>query len=198
MRILASRRCIAISIIPPAKSGKLVCGYRKGRFRLDVLIREATKMGKMGNGYGSEFHLLRYLGYPRHGLNRAVENKNGGRVSDWLDFPTGGEGKLDMEWKGVDFVDSASGVKSAWVKFWPQTGNPSESDQPIMIWSDFNASRTLSIPLGAIRSTKACSCLVRFDWHANRTSPTCCEEGFPFPPPGFCTCTTPLSGQVES
>jgi len=75
-------------------------------------------VGKMGNGYGSEFHLLRYLGYHRHKLNRAVEEKTGGRVSDWLDFPINGG-----EWKGVDFVDSGSDVKSAWVKFWPQTGN---------------------------------------------------------------------------
>jgi hypothetical protein len=80
-------------------------------------------MGKMGYGYGSEFHLLRYLGYHRHNLNRAVEKKTGGRVSDWLDFAFGGDGKPDREWKGVDFVGSASDVKSAWVKFWPQTGN---------------------------------------------------------------------------
>jgi hypothetical protein len=80
-------------------------------------------MGKMGNGYGSEFHLLRYLGYHRHDLNRAVEKKTGGRVSDWLDFAFGSEGKLDREWKGVDFVDSAPDTKSAWMNFWPQTGN---------------------------------------------------------------------------
>src|SRR5208337_4362825 len=86
-------------------------------------MREATKMGKMGNGYGSEFHLLRYLGYHRHELNGVVEKETGGRVSDWLDFAFGGEGKPDREWKGVDFVGSASSVKSAWEKFWPQTGN---------------------------------------------------------------------------
>ena len=80
-------------------------------------------MGKMGDGYGSEFHLLRYLGYQRHKLDRAVETETGGRVIEWLDFDFGGEGKLDREWKGVDFVDSASGVRSAWVKFWPQSGN---------------------------------------------------------------------------
>jgi hypothetical protein len=80
-------------------------------------------VGKMGIGYGSEFHLLRYLGYHRHKLNRAVEEKTGGRVSDWLDSGFGGKEKPDKEWKGVDFVDSAPDVKSAWVKFWPQTGN---------------------------------------------------------------------------
>jgi hypothetical protein len=80
-------------------------------------------VGKMGDRYGSEFHLLRYLGYHRHDLNRAVEKETGGRVSDWLDFAFGGEGRLDRERKGVDFVDSASDVKSAWLEFWPQSGN---------------------------------------------------------------------------
>jgi hypothetical protein len=80
-------------------------------------------MGKMGSGYGSEFHLLRYLGYHRHKLNREMEQEIGGRVIEWLDFEFGGERKLDREWKGVDFVGSAVGVKSAWLEFWPQSGN---------------------------------------------------------------------------
>jgi hypothetical protein len=80
-------------------------------------------MAQMGIGYGSEFHLLRYLGYHRHELNRAVEGQTGGHVIDWLDFAFGTQGKPDGEWKGVDFLESASDVKSAWLNFWPQTGN---------------------------------------------------------------------------
>ena len=80
-------------------------------------------MGNMGNGYGSEFHLLRYLGYHRSKLNGEVDKTTGGRVIEWLDSGFGGERKLDSEWKGVDFVDSPSGVKSAWLEFWPQSGN---------------------------------------------------------------------------
>src|SRR5690242_4632849 len=80
-------------------------------------------MGRMGYGYGSEFHLLRYLGYHRSELNRAVEKQTGGRVIEWLDCAFGGSEKLDREWKGVDFVDSPLDVKAAWVTFWPQTGN---------------------------------------------------------------------------
>ncbi len=80
-------------------------------------------MGQMGIGYGSEFHLLRYLGYHRNALSRGVEKQTGGRVIEWLDCAFGGQEKLDREWKGVDFVDSAPTVKAAWVKFWPQTGN---------------------------------------------------------------------------
>lgn len=41
---------------------------------------KATNMGKMGCGYGSEFHLLRYLGYHRHQLNRAVEEQTNGHI----------------------------------------------------------------------------------------------------------------------
>lgn len=96
-------------------------------------------MGKMGNGYGSEFHLLRYLGYHRHDLNRAVEKETGGRMIEWLDFAFGGEGKFDGEWKGLDFVPSASDVKSAWAKFWPQTGNVPNWDAVGRLQSDAGA-----------------------------------------------------------
>jgi hypothetical protein len=80
-------------------------------------------MGKMGSGYGSEFHLLRYLGYHRHKLNQELENQTGLRVTDWLDFAFGRKEKPDCEWKGVDFLDSTPNVKAAWLDFWPQSGN---------------------------------------------------------------------------
>lgn len=83
-------------------------------------------MGIMGCGYGSEFHLLRYLGYHRRELNHVIEEKTGGRVLDWLDFsfdPKKSFPDLDVEWKGLDFLDSNASVISAWKKFWPQTGN---------------------------------------------------------------------------
>jgi hypothetical protein len=88
-----------------------------------IARKETVDMAKMGNGYGSEFHLLRYLGYHRSELNRAIQEKTGGRVVEWLDFAFRGEGSLDREWKGLDFVDPAPNVKSLWANFWPQTGN---------------------------------------------------------------------------
>ena len=48
--------------------------------------------------------------------------KQAGEVSDWLDLAFG-EKKLDSEWKGMDFLGSASNARTAWMKFWPQTGN---------------------------------------------------------------------------
>ena len=84
-------------------------------------------MGIMGHGYGSEFHLLRYLGYHRRDLNRAIERETGGRVLDWRDFgfhPRGKFPHLDAEWKGLEFLGpDAADVKSAWTEFFPQTGN---------------------------------------------------------------------------
>jgi hypothetical protein len=80
-------------------------------------------MGKMGLGYGSEFHLLRYLGYHRSKLNSEIKTQAGLQVMEWFDFPHGTKEKLDAEWKGVDFVNSTSTLKSAWQQFWPQTGN---------------------------------------------------------------------------
>jgi len=45
---------------------------------------------------------------------------------DWLDFsfdPKRRFPDLDMEWRGVDFVDPRLAVSANWKKFWPQTGN---------------------------------------------------------------------------
>src|ERR1051326_2156843 len=79
----------------------------------------------MGNGHGSEFHLLRYLGRHRRFLNREIEKSTGGRVADWLDFPCGNTDStvLDSEWRGLDFVSDEPVLHSYRTSFWPQTGN---------------------------------------------------------------------------
>jgi hypothetical protein len=89
-------------------------------------------MGKMGCGYGSEFHLLRYLGYHRNDLSRAIEKETSGRIIDWRDFRFDARGKfpyLDAELKGLEFLGrEAVGVEPAWAEFWPQSGNPPNWD----------------------------------------------------------------------
>lgn len=83
-------------------------------------------MGKMGCGYGSEFHLLCYLGYHRAELNRNIEKETGGRVLEWLDFDFDPRKKYphwNRELKGVEFLRKGEDVKAAWNAFWPQTGN---------------------------------------------------------------------------
>src|SRR5690348_11774511 len=45
-------------------------------------------MGRIGYSYGSEWHLLRFLGYHRNELNRRIEAIIPGevRVINWVDF----------------------------------------------------------------------------------------------------------------
>lgn len=43
-------------------------------------------MGKIGHGYGSEWHLLRYLGRHRNLLDNAVRDATRCGRFDWLDF----------------------------------------------------------------------------------------------------------------
>jgi hypothetical protein len=78
----------------------------------------------IGYGYGSEWHMLRYLGYHRKALNTAVEELTGSAFVEWLDVPFNCQKKfLDDEWKGLDFLPDDSIAKSEWQNFWPQTGN---------------------------------------------------------------------------
>jgi hypothetical protein len=75
-------------------------------------------------GYGSKWHLLRYLGYHREEMNRAIEGATGTRVVRWLDFVFEPERVLlDGEWRGLDFLPADSPVKQAWHRAWPQQGN---------------------------------------------------------------------------
>lgn len=43
-------------------------------------------MGEMGNGYGSECHLLRFMGRHRHLLDERILAVLGGDSINWLDF----------------------------------------------------------------------------------------------------------------
>lgn len=96
----------------------------------------------IGAGYGSEFHLMRYLARYRNRLNRRIEEKTGGRVIDWLDFMPGrkkeystrvpSKPKLpDHELVGLEFLKGApeyAKVAEEWARFWPQTGNQQNWD----------------------------------------------------------------------
>lgn len=75
-------------------------------------------------GYGSKWHLLRYLGYHRDALNRQLEQQAGIHLLSWLDSPFDcGQPLKDAEWKGLDFLSDDEPAKRAWLDFWPQTGN---------------------------------------------------------------------------
>lgn len=79
--------------------------------------------------YGSEWHLLRFMGRRRHQFNEFVGRVVGGEVTGWLDHPSAASGKpyfggprLDREWAGLDFLPPEYPARQAWPDFWPQTG----------------------------------------------------------------------------
>ena len=81
-------------------------------------------MGEMGNGYGSECHLLRFLGRHRHELDEAVRMVTGAASIDWLDFPYDPSKTWhDGEWRGLDFLDRDAPARQEWERVWPRRGN---------------------------------------------------------------------------
>jgi hypothetical protein len=84
---------------------------------------ERANMANIGNGYGSECHLLRYLGRHRNLLDEAILARTGGRAIAWRDFSFDPATSLgDGEPKGLDFLPDGA-VKDQWKLFWPQRGN---------------------------------------------------------------------------
>lgn len=86
-------------------------------------------MSKIGHGYGSEWHLLRYLGYHRNALDKAVldtiDEEGGGKGEvEWWDFRFSYTRKPlqdDREWGGVEFIRDQD-VQSLWRQYWPSRG----------------------------------------------------------------------------
>lgn len=82
-------------------------------------------MGVIGYGYGSEWHMMRYLGRHRNALNSAIISRIGCSGIDWLDFPFDPNNRIcDAEWKGLDFLTAESTrIRAEWEQEWPQSGN---------------------------------------------------------------------------
>ena len=98
-------------------------------------------MSEIGYGYGSEWHLLRWLGYHRAELSAEVEgaiakmlpniDQNLGNI-EWLDLAWNSDLRplhRDKEWEGIKFVthsllpsDAQVVVMQAWKDFWPSSG----------------------------------------------------------------------------
>ena len=86
-------------------------------------------MAAMNSEYGSEFHLLRYMGRHRNRLNASVAAATAATAVEWLDVPPDpGKPWGDGEWKGLNFIRSDEAVQSAWRKVWPARGNPPNWD----------------------------------------------------------------------
>lgn len=87
-------------------------------------------MGRIGFGYGSEWHLLRHLGYHREYLSLKTLNVTGGKSVEWLDFDFSKESaplRDDREFLGLEFIRDEQ-VQEKWKSYWPQTGNSQNWD----------------------------------------------------------------------
>ena len=87
-------------------------------------------MGKIGHGYGSEWHLLRFLGYHRDYFSRHVRAEIGGEELSWLDFKFSHKNKAcarDTEYNGLDFIIDPDVLRS-WYAFWPKSGRAQNWD----------------------------------------------------------------------
>jgi hypothetical protein len=81
-------------------------------------------MAGIGDGYGSECHLLRFLGRHRSLLNARIAAAIGATSVEWLDVPFRREKRWpDDEWKAVDFLGDDPVVRQAWRSWWPTSGN---------------------------------------------------------------------------
>jgi hypothetical protein len=81
-------------------------------------------MGDMGMGYGSECHLLRYLGRHRQAFDEQVLRVTGGDQLVWLDFGFDRNRPWpDAEWKGLGFLPETYPARAAWRAAWPLRGN---------------------------------------------------------------------------
>jgi hypothetical protein len=87
-------------------------------------------MSRIGHGYGSEWHLLRYLGYHRSELNNVLQSEMGAEGIQWLDQPFSEKRIVlgdEREYVGVEFVNEIH-VLQNWAKYWPQRGQQQNWD----------------------------------------------------------------------
>ena len=84
-------------------------------------------MGKMALGYGSEFHLLRWLGRHRIEFNKRIKNTIGVDNITWLDFNFDKTNEIpDKELIGLEFLENEpefNKLLNSWKNEWPQSGN---------------------------------------------------------------------------
>jgi hypothetical protein len=81
-------------------------------------------MAEMGYGYGSECHLLRYLGRHRSLLDSQILEVTGADTIAWRDHPfDSGKTWLDGELKGLEFLAPDDSIRAKWAAIWPQRGN---------------------------------------------------------------------------
>src|SRR4051794_10809050 len=89
-------------------------------------------MGQIGDGYGSEYHLRRYLAEQQGALNAQLADQldTSANAMKWLPFPLGADGRA-REYKGLGFLPRDSqtlALREAWSHFWPSRGQQQNWD----------------------------------------------------------------------
>jgi hypothetical protein len=83
-------------------------------------------MSRIGYGYGSEWHLLRWLGYHRRELSGRVASSVGADAVEWLDLEPYLKSRnafdRDPEWVNLDFLPPGDPARAAWARTWPRAG----------------------------------------------------------------------------
>lgn len=106
-------------------------------------------MAAIGDGYGSECHLLRYLGRHRQRLNEAVLKATGAKRVAWLDVPFDTENKWkDGAWTGFDFLPEKDRARRDWKNTWPRNG-------PAVSWDAIGLAETKDGPEWLLVEAKA-------------------------------------------
>ena len=91
-------------------------------------------MAKLGYGYGSDFHLLRFLGRHRNYFDSLILSKLGysGKKIDWLDFKFDkSQFPQDREYIGIEFLENEKyykKIEQSWKGFWPSPRNAQNWD----------------------------------------------------------------------
>ena len=82
-------------------------------------------MAEIGYGYGSECHLLRWMGRHRQVFGQAVKSVMETKSPiTWLDFNFDPKKTwADAELKGLNFLTKDQKLQYEWKQWWPQTGN---------------------------------------------------------------------------
>lgn len=96
-------------------------------------------MVEMGLGYGSECHLLRFLGRHRHQFNEAIntllqrDGVTGIKDLDWFDVPYWSEPKMkDGEIKSLDFLKNYGDKE--WRDYWPDRNPGKRNRKGVPSW----------------------------------------------------------------
>lgn len=101
-------------------------------------------MAKMALGYGSEFHLLRWIGRHRNEFNKKLKECLKIDHLAWLDFEFDKNKTIqDKELVGISFLKNEpiyNEVLANWKIEWPQSGNAMNWD--LVGYSDKNKTKT--------------------------------------------------------